>query len=294
MNKETSPSPKVENWSNYLQKPLENLTKTYPEISAISEFQELNSWYQERVNALPTFESRKSSLTDGKYWLPTLNQQGGIESIGRSDGKFYTFEGRTFTKKGPDGSVLFEWNQPVTVSKETPMTVKLSGEKLTIPVHGLLGVIKDSEGRLLTTIDQEAVAETPNHAIVRLPIQASASKIAVMMKENPHADKQLSDLLKIYPQPDSKIEDLLTIAKYVLPIAPEDTNRDLKHNLVLVLPEVDSSSEQHSLLEDGGKRKWLTPQQLAMVNIARITNSHTVAAISVSQDAISLQKSFAK
>ena len=283
-----------ETWGNYLQNPLEKLARAYPEISENSEFQELSSWYKERASALPNFEVKKAPLTDGETWVPNLDAQENVESITRPDGKFYSIEGRTFTKKDPDGKIMFQWNQPVIVSRETPMTVKLFNEKLTLPIHGLLGVIKDSEGRMLTTVDQEAMAETPNHAIVRLPIQASASKIAIMLEENPNADKQLSDLLKIYPHQNANIKDLLTMAEHILPIAPEDTNRDLKHNLVLVLPKVESSSEQHTLLEDNGKRKWLTPQQLSMVNISRITNSHTVAAISVSKDAILLQESFAK
>lgn len=293
MSKE-KPGSTPETWGNYLQNPLENLKQAYPEVSKNPEYQELNSWYKERVAALPKFEVGESPLTDGESWLPKFDEQGNIESIARSDGKFYKFEGRTFTKRGPDGKILFQWNQPITVSRETPMTVKLFDKELTLPVHGLLGVIKDSEGRLLTTVDQEAVAETPNHAIVRLPIQASASKIAVMMGENPNADKQLSDLLKIYPHQNANIKDLLTIAENTLPIAPEDTNRDLKHNLVLVLPEVDSSSEQHTLLEDNGKRKWLTPQQLAMVNLSRITNSHTIAAIRVGEDANVLKELLTK
>lgn len=275
------------NWGSLLEKPWANVEQLNPKLSERADFQELSKWYLERTKVLPTFKEEISSLVDGTSWLLKTDKNGNIK-IERSDGSFYSVEGRQFSKINPDGSVFFKWTQPVLVSKEIPTDVKLFGKEIRIPVNGFLGIVRDTEGRILSVIDQEATAETPNHAIVRLAIQASAGKIALMRSGKPEADKQLFELLKIYS--DGSVENLLKTAEFILPIAPEDTNRDLKHNLVIVMPPIDVNFEMHKALEAGGARKWLSREQLAMVNLARLTNSHTTAAIRISEDASLLSR----
>ena len=279
---ETTPNQET-TWQTVLENPWSNLEKLNPEIVDRPDFQEVSTWYLERTKILPTFKEEVVSLVDGVSWVATLDGAGAVQKIERPDKLFYSIEGRRFAKLNPDGSEMFGWTQPVLISKETPTDIKLFGKEVQIPVNGFLGVLRDSEGRVLTAVDQEATAETPNHAIIRLAVQASAGKIALMRSGKPEADNQLFELLKIYSGGD--VENLLKTAEFILPIAPEDTNRDLKHNLVLVMPPIQVNSDTHKALESGGARKWLTREQLAMVNLARLTNSHTTAAIRVSEDA---------
>ena len=276
-------------WDTLLQNPWANLEKLSSQIAEYPEYASLRDWYEARVKNLPEFRVEDAPLTDGESWVATIGAGGLVEKVARKDGGFYSIEGRRLSKLNPDGSEMFAWTQPVLVSREVVTAVELYGEELNLPVNGFLGVIRDTEDKVLTVVDQEATAETPNHAIVRLAVQASAGKIALMRSGKPEADKQLFELLKIYPGGD--VEKLLETAEFILPIAPEDTNRDLKHNLVLVMPAVESGSDLHEKLEAGGVRKWLSRDQLAMVNVSRLTNSHTVAAIKVADD-IKLLKAF--
>lgn len=266
---------------NLLKEPWKNLEGLDPEIADSPAYREVREWYTQRTGMLPEFKERECSLTDGKMWKAEITPDGQVSRIARSDNLFFSIEGRELSKISK-GETLFSWKQPVWVSNETPLDVNIFGQKLNLPINGFLGVIRDTQGRILMTVDQEATAETPNHAIVRLAVQASAGKIALMRSGKPEADKQLADLLKIYSNGD--IEGLLGKAEFMLPIPPEDTNRDIKHNLVLVMPPVESNSDLHIELEAGGLRKWLSREQLAMVNLARLTNSHTMAAVRISED----------
>lgn len=270
-------------WDSLLENPWVNLEKLNPELTKRPDFQEVSKWYLERVKLLPTFQEEPASLADGAPWTARLGDGGRVEKIEHKDGIFFEITGRKLRKINPDGSVYQEWTQPVYISKENEMAVNLFGKEITIPVNGFLGVIPDTDGRILSVVDQEAVAETPNHAIIRLAIQASAGKIALMRSGKPEADKQLFELLKIYC--GGEVENLLKSVEFILPIPPEDTNRDIKHNLVLVMPPIEMNSALHKALEANGMRKWLSREQLAMVNLARLTNSHTTAAIRISEDA---------
>lgn len=290
----------IQEWSSILKNPFDNLKGQFPDISANHEFIELQQWYSSRATALPQIEVSETPLaikyeqSTNNDWIYTLDDNGNIQRISRKDGQFFNIEGRKFKKVLPDGKVLFEWSQPVSVTQETPRSITIFNKDLIAPVNGFLGVIQDSDNRLLMTVDQDATAETPNNGIIRLAIQASAGKIAKMEAGNPNADAQLTALLTIFPKKGSGIQDLLRSSEITLPIAPEDTNRDYKHNLVLVFPVVDSSSEQHSQLEAGGLRKWLTPKQIAMAGFARISNSHTMAAIKLVDDFTMLRRTFKK
>lgn len=278
-----SATSRSEDWGNLLKDPWRNLEGLSLEIADRPAYREVREWYTERMGVLPEFKQEECSLTDGKTWRAEFDENGQVSKIARQDNLFFAIEGRKLTKVSGDGKVLFSWEQPVWISRETPVNVDVFGQERNLPVNGFLGVIRDTEGKVLMTVDQEVTAETPNHAIVRLAIQASAGKIALMRSGKPEADRQLAELLKIYS--DGDIEQLLGRAEFMLPIPPEDTNRDVKHNLVLVMPPIDSSSSLHTELEAGGKRKWLSREQLAMINLARLTNSHTMAAIRISEDA---------
>jgi len=290
-------------WSEYLSDPWSGLEEINPEISKSREVLDLINWYDERVKVLPYMDEETTSLTDGKNWkaefvIPGILERSAVardvllgrqpelqvQRVFRPDNMFYVIAGRKYTKYKVAGrkEILFSWTQPVIISKEDMTDTNILGEDLRIPVNGFLGTIPDTDGNILMSVEQEATAETPNHAIVRLAVQASAGKIALMRGGKPEADKGLAELLSIYS--GGEIEQLLDMAEMILPIPPEDTNRDIKHNLLLLMPEVRSGSELHKKLVEDSKRKWLSPLQRAVVNAARVTNDHTITAVSFDRD----------
>lgn len=290
-------------WPEYLADPWRVLEKINPNLLKSHEIQDLRSWYERRVKELPYMIGEEASLTDGRNWdlelvLPgfgkrleaaaklLIGEQPDLQAymVFRHDGMFYEIRGRKYTKFKDERKekVLFSWSQPVIITSEVMTGANILGENLRIPVNGFLGTMRDTDGRILMNVDQEATAETPNHAIVRLAIQASAGKIALMRSGKTEADKGLSELLKIYPGGD--IEQLLVMAEFIMPIPPEDTNRDIKHNLLLLMPPIEGDSPLHSKLVEDGTRMWLSEIQRAAIFATRLTNSHTITAVGFDRD----------
>lgn len=290
-------------WSEYLADPWSSLEQINTAIYNSREIGKLMGWYEDRVRRLPYMDEEDGPLTDGENWkaefvIPGFFKRSKealklllgrhpdlqVQKVFRPDDTFYVIVGRKFTKYKDitRKEVLFEWNQPVMIAREVLTEANILEEDLRIPVNGFLGTIRDTQGRMLMTVDQEATAETPNHAIVRLAVQASAGKIALMRGGMPEADKGLSELLKIYPGGD--IEKLLDMAEFIMPIPPEDTNRDIKHNLLLFMPPIDTDSPLHSQLVEDGTRMWLSEVQLEAINAARLTSNHTITAVTLDRD----------
>ena len=279
-------------WRTVLSSPWENLTSHNPNIEKRPDFIDLQQWYDTQTGLLPKFEVTDSSLEDAAWnsvfsILPET--KGKVLEIKRFDNEFYKIVGAHCIKTDPTtGKIIFEWNQPVLLYKEKPLNVTMFGKEVNLPIFGLLAVIKDSNGNLLMTIDQEVTSENKNRSLIRLPIQASSGKIAQMVAGNLYADKNLADLMQIYDC--SSFDQLLNTAEEILPIAPEDTNRDLKHNIALLMPKIEYGSKLHKKLVSDGKRKWLTQEQWDMVVLARLTNSHTAACVNLSEKSERLKR----
>jgi len=273
-------------WLELKSHPFENLYSTLPNLRGNKEIEDLQDWYEERVNSKSALGRERVGLTDGRQWSYESTESvelkdAQIEAILRPDGQFYKFLGMKVTKYDHDGEIIFEWLQPVKKAMEQELTLDLLGESKTLPFNGILAAITDNEGNILMAADQESTAESPNQLIVKLAVQASAGKIAKMMGTDteppqPNADKQLAQLLEIY---GTDIFGLLDMAEVKLLPPVEDTNSDIKHNLLLVLPSLDSSDELHQKLIETGERKWISKVQQSALGLTGISNSHALAAL---------------
>lgn len=291
---ESEKSEQKDSWKNVLNNSEQNISSILPELIANSEIENLMNWYKKQAEKLPQFESSEANLTDGQWKadivvpsgrderikaadqiLDGLDPELPVKKIGRSDGLFYQIIGQVNNKGG------FEWTQPVVAAKETEIPVKVYNKERHLPVNGILAIFTDSEGKTLMTVDQEATAETQNHAVIRLPVQASAGKIKMMKEGKTEADKNLANFLKTYN--GGQIEKLLDSAQAILPIPPEDLNLMIKHNLLLIMPTIDVSNELHSNLTSDGSRMWLSKKQMAAANVLNLTNGHTASAINLAE-----------
>jgi hypothetical protein len=281
------------NWKDFAgNDPLSSLKDINPEVGKSFEFQELSSWYLERMNLLPNIQIEESDLTNGVDWNLVANQsENGIQAlrIEKADKSFYGIVGKKITKTDSNGNKLFSWEQPILEYSEKIIDIKILGKEKRIPVYGLLGLIRDSEGKILMTVDQEAVAETPKNSVIRLPIQASSGKIELLKAGKKEADRNLSNLMTFFPFENANIDDFISHAEIILPIPPEDTNLAIKHNILLVFPPVPVGSEIHKKLTEDGSRKFLSEKQIAMVTNSRITNSHTISSVKLFEDYLKLK-----
>jgi hypothetical protein len=279
-------------WKSALQSPWENLTRFNPNLENRADFKELRDWYDTQASRLPNFTVSDAPLeSDAWNTIYSIKEEsrGKVLEIRRDDGEFFTIRGVRCTKTDPEtGKVIYQWIQPVLECKENSIDFNMYDKDTNLPFYGLLAVIRDTEGNLLIDIDQEVTSENKNNSVARLPVQASSGKIAKMLAGDKSADRGLADLMDIYGCKD--FNELLKTADEILPIAPEDTNRDIKHNLALMLTKIDSSSEMHQRLVASGKRKWLTPEQWDMIVVARLSNSHTTACVSLVEKADRLKK----
>lgn len=283
-----------DSWKKVLHNSEQNLRSVFTELPNNPEIEDLIHWYKEQAQKLPAFESLEADLTDGQWKadivvpnerderikaadkiLDGLTPDLQVKKIERSDGLFYQIVGQTNKKGG------FEWTQPVVAARETEIPVKVYNKERNLPVNGILAIFTDSEGKVLMTVDQEATAETQNHAVIRLPVQASAGKIKMMKEGKTEADKNLANFLKIYN--GGQVENLLDSARAVLPIPPEDLNLMIKHNLLLIMPSIDVEDELHLKLTSDGNRMWLSKKQMAAANILNLTNGHTASAINLAE-----------
>ena len=274
-------------WKDYIgESPFRLVRLAAPGLESNPELKDLEEWYLRRSKLLPEMEVQITGpMADGEEWLAegANVKKRTVSEVSKPNKIFYSFVGgkiRLFRWTGEPGfsdqETIFEWRQPFKKSSEEIMKLSMLGEEVELPIFGVLGAIKDSEGRTLMTVGQEPTAETPNHAIIRLPIQASSGKINLMKEGNVDADRQLAEILGIL---DTDIEGLFKQAEQVFPVSAGDTNMEIKHNVMVVLPTVESSTPEHKRLVEGESRKWLSPNQLAMAGVARTMNDHGLGAV---------------
>jgi len=268
-------------WKIYLDDPFRLVLLVNPKLKENPKFKELKDWYYDRVKELPLMEVNIGTpFADGEQWVAEGADADKriVERVVRADGTFYQFIGggiRLFKVDGGEKKNIFSWNQGFKRSVEITLEFNLLGENVRLPIYGVLGTIKDTDGNMLMTVGQEPAAESPNHAIFRLPIQASSGKIDLLMKGEKNVDNQLANLLEIF---GTDIFGLFDKAEVTIPVSAGDTNMEIKHNILAQL-KVDVGSNIHSNLVADGSRKWLSPEQVSMIGVARLMNDHTLGAV---------------
>lgn len=289
-------------WSETLANPWKNLAEAYPGLENRVDFLDLQTWFKNAVIQLPNFDIvdiplentvNEDSNSEGGKWIatysPAAETRGQISEIRRLDSQFFKLKGIKCIKSDPQtGKVNFEWTQPVLEGGETPLTVKLFGREIEVPVYGLLATIKDSEGHFLLTVGQEPMSENEKHSTVRLPVQASATKVALTIAGAPGGDAGLAELMKIYGC--KNMDEIVNKADDVLFECPEDLDRIIKHNLILVMPTIESRSDLHQDLISDSKRKWVTKEQLEMIALSGLANSHTTGCTDLAEKSARLRE----
>ncbi len=288
-------------WTRILETPWDNLVKFNSRLEKREDFVDIRDWYLEQARLANNFSLEPSTLenlsltrenTQGEAWEPVYSTgektQGQIKEFKRYDSKFFRLVGVRCLVTDPEtGEVRASWHQPILQGEEVPFRAKIFGEKVEVPVYGLLALIVDSAGNYLLTTGQEAASENNKHLVVRMPIQASTSKVAFTEAGDSRGDKGLAELMKSYGC--DKMSQVMDMAQEVLMETPSDPDRIFKHNLIMIMPPVLIGSEQHQKLTAGGKRKWVSREQFDMIVTAGLTNSPTEVTIDMAERAARLR-----
>ncbi len=294
-------------WRRILKDPWENLARTFPGIEKLDGFDELKEWFNKQVEKLDNFEVEtipleetlnvESSNQEGK-WIAASQSiapetKGNVMEIRRLDSKFFSVKGiRVNTTDPITGEKKSEWTQSILVGDETPLTLKIFGEKQPVPVYGMIISIKDSDGNYLVSVGQEPMSENEKNCTIRLAVQASGAKIANTITGAKGGDAGLLDLLKAYDC--NNMDDLLEKANAILLEPPEDLDRIYKHNVIGIMPDVDQGSELHQRLVASGKRKWVSKAQFDMLALSGLANSHTTGCVAQAERFIEMKKQVTK
>ena len=263
-------------WPEYLQTRWDWLRQLRPDLLSNPDVIALRAWIEERIEQQPKMVVESEPLSDGKVWLALFTSEGEVLEIKRADEKFFAVEGRRVRKEFSDGKV-FEWNQPVIMAKEEPTSFPTAKGTITLPVHGFLGVISDTQGRVLLRVEQELLSENQNYIDVVLAIQASASKIELIRKGDYEADRNLANLLAKLA--GGEISSLLDRPDAVVPAAAEDPNRELKHNLYFFPNPIEAGSSFHEELVADGAHRWCSQAEVDALALTRLSNGHALSAI---------------
>lgn len=273
----TIPGPAEYSWEKHLQARWNLVAYLKPDLLRNPDVISLRAWIKEGLDSLPEMDVTRTDLSDGQVWQAVLTPDGkNVSTIVRADGAFFALEGRKAKKTFINGDV-FEWNQPVIISKEQPMSIPTPEGSKTLPVHGFLGVIPDTKGDVLLRIDQELMSENEKQAGIMLAIQASVSKISLILEGNANADKSLTSLLAKLS--GGEIANFMTKPDTVIPIVSEDPSREFKHNLLLAFQPVEADSPLHEELVADRKHRWCSRAEIDALALARLTNGHTLSAI---------------
>ena len=268
-------------------------------INRAQEINELKTWIIEQTTRLPEIETREVPLAlaisaddfpafkekvlrenKGNEWVGIIQKgqdgQDVISEIRRVDGESFSIKGRLTQKKDSDGKLIFEWKQPFVVPSEYDFEVPTREGKKTLPVHGFIGLIRDTEGRILITLNQETGQEDHDKNInAILALSTSVDKLKLAIEGPPGAEPKLRSMLDILS--DGDIKNLLDDPdKILLQTGSIDTNRGKKnHNLIILPDPIEANSMNHEALTLNGANIWCTPHQVDALIVMGLTNEHT-------------------
>ncbi len=256
-------------WKELLAQWQQNIERKYPKLVGTKALLGVAAWYNRVLNELGDYTIEEAPMEDA-LWKVVHDDDGKHLRIERYDGTFFRVIS-VLCRKGKS-----TWLQPVLESIHSLMKVVLWGEEVEVPVYGLLMVIRDSEGKILLSIGQETMADTPKKAVVRLPLQASWGKILLMLAGKA-SDVSIEALMAIYDC--QTVQELLALAVERGREPFEDLDRGWKNNVVWIMPTVQVGTELHEKLTSNGSMMWVDPLQWKIIKMSGLTGLHTVGPI---------------
>lgn len=236
----------------------------------LSPFPALSGWLSERIRTLPEMQVAKSPLTNEK-WKAQMAEGGEVEQI---NGSFFTVEGvRVQTPK-------FSWDQPSVQQTGTILELSTPDGAISAQVSGIVGVIKDNEGNILVTVGQEPLSDGPNHAVVKTPLQTSATKFMDVKNGETQKDTNMvAFLTTLYGDNafDAFLAHIASGEVEVFPLASADANRIHATNIGIAITLADEAKKQ-ALVADGTNR-WISKAEYEGLIKTGLLNGHTIAAV---------------
>lgn len=246
-----------------------------PELSGV------RNWYEEQLRNFGEMTVVPAPLTDGDKWKKELTPSGEVDKI---DGSFFTLQGQTITRYNPDGTVGLKWTQPGLIQKEGEVNLPSKEGQERVKISGFVGIIKNGD-KILLSLAQEPFAHSLKKVISRTPFQTSAAKLQGILDGKRELDPQLFDLISSIAPGKNPDEIFKMGILDVFPLPYADANRIDATNLGFVMQV--KEPELIKKLENNGKNRWCSPQEVAALAKAGLLNGHTATAALASLQQIS-------
>lgn len=238
-----------------------------PELAGV------RNWYKEQLGNFGEMTVEQSPLTDGDEWKKELTSNGEIDRV---DGAFFTLQGQTITKYNPDGTVAFRWTQPGLIQKEGEVTLPFKEGQEKVRISGFVGIVKNGD-KILLSLAQKPFAHSPKKVLARTPFQASAAKLQGIIDGKRELDPQLFDLIANTSSRKTIGEIFRMGILDVFPLPYADANRIDATNIGFVMQV--KEPELIKKLENNGKNRWCSPQEVAALAKAGLLNGFTSSAV---------------
>lgn len=243
------------------------LVLSKPELTGVA------TWYKEQLKNFGEMTVDSAPLTDGNQWKRELTSSGEIDKV---EGSFFTLQGQTITRYNQDGTVSSKWTQPGLIQKEGEVNIPSKEGQEKVKISGFVGIIKN-EDKILLSLAQEPFAHTPKKVVARTPFQTSATKLQGILNGKRELDPQLFDLITSIA-PGKTTEEIFRMGILdVFPLPYADANRIDATNIGFTMQV--KEPELIKKLENNGKNKWCSPQEVSALAKAGLLNGHTSTAV---------------
>lgn len=257
---------------------------------ALEGYPELKAWFEQERAKLPELqvEVGEGPVTNGNDWNAeyVMGADGKVEGVHAitNTRRFFTLKGVKIRKeKGVNAETgekeFIEWTQPGLLEEAVEVEVETAFGKAKLRSSGLVGVIKDREGNVLAAIDQEPLADTPNHVVVKDPLQTSMGKFLGIKGDpekgiapDPSKDPGFLATLKLIfgeEDPFGKLLEHLKQPDVVWPMGPVNGNRLNSPNVTFEIVVDDDKKEALTL---NGKNRWVSEPERKALERAGLLN----------------------
>lgn len=247
----------------------------------LGKFPELQEWFAKEAATFPEMrvETDGVSMTNGKDWTAEFikNQETqeveGVTSINNAR-KFFALKGLRVLL---DGKVSH--TQPGLFEDTADVEIETAYGRVRLKTSGFVGVIRDTHGNVLVGLGQEPLSDTPNHIVVKDPLQTSIGKFLMLMGDPEHGvpgdptkDKAFSETLGlVFPGADP-FQSLLTHLEKpdtIWAMGAVNGNRLNSSNISfeMVIPD-----DQKDALIAGGKNRWVDEDERKALQRAGLLN----------------------